>query len=87
MEEYTNGELRLLFQRIEEKLDDIKTSMNTQHVRFEGEILDIRDDLKAIEKKQEETDQRVTKLATIGSTIWAAITLFGGFLLNKFFAS
>ncbi len=78
MTEFTNGELKLIFQRIEEKLDDIKDDMKSQHTRYDREIEDLKKEVK-------EQGTLLIRIATIGGTIWSAITLFSGFLLNKFF--
>ena len=78
MTEFTNGELKLLFQRIDEKLDDIKSSMSTQQVRYDKEIADLKADV-------EQLDKNLSRVMTIGGTIWSAITLLGGFILNRIF--
>jgi hypothetical protein len=75
--EFTNGELKLMFQRIEEKLDDIKNNTQLQHSRFDREIEEIKKEVK-------EQGTLLMRIATIGGTIWSAITLLSGFLLNKF---
>lgn len=84
-EEYTNGELKLLFQRIDEKLDDIKTSMASQHSRYDAEIATLDGEIKEVKKEVEALDRNLTKVLAIGGTIWSAITLLGGFLLNRIF--
>lgn len=84
-EEYTNGELKLLFQRIDEKLDDIKVSMNAQHSRYDAEIAGLKNEVKDVKEDVEALDRNLTKVLAIGGTIWSAITLLGGFLLNRIF--
>ena len=76
--EFTHGELKLMFQRIEEKLDDIKANTQSQHSRFDREI-------EALKERVEEQGTLLMRIATIGGTIWSAITLLSGFMLNKFF--
>lgn len=85
MTEFTNGELKLLFQRIDEKLDDIKTSMNTQHARYDLEISGLKLEVKKTQEEVEQLDKGMTKIVAIGGTIWSAITLLGGFILNRIF--
>ena len=85
MTEFTNGELKLLFQRIDEKLDDIKGSMSAQHSRFETELLSIKNDIKDVEEKYEQTNEKINRIMTIGGTIWAVVTLISGFILNRIF--
>jgi uncharacterized membrane protein len=79
MTEFTHGELKLIFQRIEEKLDDIKDDMKSQHTRYDREIEEIKKEVK-------DQGTLLVRIATIGGTLWASITLFAGFLLNKFFS-
>lgn len=85
MTEFTNGELKLLFQRIDEKLDDIKVSMNTQHARYDVEIAGLKQEVKKTQEEVEQLDKGMTKIVAIGGTIWSAITLLGGFILNHIF--
>lgn len=85
MTEFTNGELKLLFQRIDEKLDDIKTSMSTQHARYDLEISSLKQEVKKTQEEVEQLDKGMTKIVAIGGTIWSAITLLGGFILNRIF--
>lgn len=85
MTEFTNGELKLLFQRIDEKLDDIKTSMSAQHARYDLEISAIKHEVKKTQEEVEQLDKGMTKIVAIGGTIWSAATLLGGFILNRIF--
>lgn len=85
MTEFTNGELKLLFQRIDEKLDDIKTSMSAQHARYDLEISAIKNEVKKTQEEVEQLDKGMTKIVAIGGTIWSAATLLGGFILNRIF--
>lgn len=85
MTEFTNGELKLLFQRIDEKLDDIKGSMTTQHARYDKEIADLRFEVKETKEDVEQLDKSMTRIMAIGGTVWSAITLLGGFILNRIF--
>lgn len=85
MTEFTNGELKLLFQRIDEKLDDIKTSMSTQHARYDMEILGLKQDVKDTREDVEALEKGLTKVLAVGGTIWSALTLVGGFILNHIF--
>jgi len=85
MTDFTSGELKLMFQRIEEKLDDIKSNMSIQHARYDIEISGLRTDIRKLEETDEQLKEKVTKIATIGGTIWAIVTLLGGFILNRIF--
>ena len=85
MTEFTNGELKLLFQRIDEKLDDIKGSMTMQHARYDKEIADLRTEVKETKEDVEQLDKSMTRIMAIGGTIWSAVTLLGGFILNRIF--
>lgn len=85
MTEFTNGELKLLFQRIDEKLDDIKGSMTTQHARYDQEINSLKSEIKQTNVDVEQLDKTITKVMAIGGTVWSAVTLLGGFLLNRIF--
>lgn len=85
MSEFTNGELKLLFQRIDEKLDGIKESMSIQHARYDTEIFELKKEVKNTKEDIEALDKSLTKIVAIGGTIWSGVTLLGGFLLNRIF--
>lgn len=85
MTEFTNGELKLLFQRIDEKLDGIKDTMKSQNARYDIEIVAMKNEIKETKQDVEKLDRSLNRVVTIGATIWSAITLLGGFLLNKIF--
>lgn len=76
--DYTKRELELMFQRLEEMLRDINTNIKENHTRFELSINNLKTEAVRVEKK-------VDRLATIGGTIWAAITLLSGYVLQKLF--
>lgn len=79
MAEFTNGELKLLFQRIDEKLDDIKANMNSQNARYDKELAKIKEDVDSLKTAK-------TKIIAIGGTIWSAVTLVAGFVLQRIFS-
>lgn len=79
MAEFTNGELKLLFQRIDEKLDDIKANMNSQNARYDNEIKDLKEDVDGLKTA-------ITKILAIWGTAWSAITLVAGFVLQRIFS-
>lgn len=85
MTDFTSGELKLMFQRIEEKLDDIKGNMTSQHARYDAEIHSLKVEVKETKEDVEALDKSLTKVMAIGGTIWSAITLLGGFILNRIF--
>lgn len=75
MAEFTNGELKLLFQRIDEKLDDIRDDINNQDKRYDK-----------IEQEVDEIKTTITKIMAIGGTVWSAVTLVAGFVLQRIFS-
>lgn len=78
MAEFTNGELKLLFQRIDEKLDDIKANMDTRDARYDRELIAIKDDVDSLKTA-------MTKIMTIGGAIWAILTASAVFILQAIF--
>lgn len=76
--DYTKRELELMFQRLEEMLRDINTNIKENHTRFDLSIDDLKKETLRVEKK-------VDRIATIGGTIWAAVTLSSGYILQKLF--
>lgn len=78
MAEFTNGELKLLFQRIDEKLDDIKANMDTRDARYDKELIDLKADVDSLKTS-------MTKIMTIGGGIWAMLTASAVFILQAIF--
>ena len=76
--EFSHGELKLMFQRIDEKLDDIKREMSREHGRYDAEIGELR-------KKVQQHDSLIVRILAIGGTIWSAATLLAGFIIQKIF--
>lgn len=76
--DYTKRELELMFQRLEEMLRDINTNIKENHTRFELSISDLQKESVRVEKK-------IDRIATIGGTVWAAVTLLSGYILQKLF--
>lgn len=73
MSEFSKGELQLMFQRIEEKLDDINRNMTFQNARYDVEIKQIKDDVENLKNFQ-----------TKAMAIWGIATVVVGFILNKY---
>lgn len=73
MTEFTSGELKLMFQRIEEKLDELNRNMSSQHARYDLEIKEIKKDVEDLRSFQ-----------TKAMTVWGISVTAIGFLLNKF---
>lgn len=62
-----------MFKRIEEKLDDISSNMNSQHARYDLEIREIRLDVEQLKTFQ-----------TRAMAVWGIAITAVGFVLNKF---
>lgn len=83
--DFTRGELKLIFERIEEKLAEIKNGMEKQHTRYDAEISALREDFKTLEKIVEDQDKSITRIMAIGGTLITLSNMFAIFLLNKIF--
>lgn len=70
---------------IDNKLDDIRTALKEQNVNSEKRFIALEQDLKETQEKVDQQDKSLTRIMTIGGTIWSAITLLGGFVLNHLF--
>ncbi len=72
-EDFTSGELKLMFQRIEEKLDDLREDIANTNTHFESR-------LNTLEGKVREHENLLTK----AMAIWGVAVTAIGFALNKF---
>lgn len=90
---YTIKEIMdIQFKGIDHKLDaqDKKTdliiaTLREQSLNSEKRYDDWERKLEATNAKVDEQDKTITKVLAIGGTIWSAVTLLGGFLINKIF--
>lgn len=72
--EFTKGELLLIFQRIEEKLDLLNKSMANKHDRYDVELEKIRAEINDLRSFQ-----------TKAMTVWAVFVTIAGLILNNYF--
>lgn len=90
---YTIKEIMdIQFKGIDHKLDsqDKKTdliiaTLREQNVNSEKRYADWERKLEATNAKVDLQDKTITKIMAIGGAIWSAVTLLGGFLLNRIF--
>jgi hypothetical protein len=83
---YTIKEIMdIQFKGIDHKLDDIKNALKEQNLNSEKRFIALEADLKETQSRVEQQDKSITRIVTIGGTVWAAITLLEGFILNRIF--
>lgn len=91
---YTIKEIMdIQFKGIDHKLDsqDKKTdliiaTLREQNINSEKRYDDLEKKIEATNNKVAQQDQTITKVLAIGGTVWSLVTLFGGFIINRFFS-
>ena len=73
------------FKGIDHKLDTIHSALREQNINTEKRFSVIEQDLKNTQGDVDKLDKSITKVIAIGGTIWSAVTLLGGFVLNRIF--
>lgn len=71
-ESFSTGELRLIFTRFEEKLDDLRESLKTAQSNWENRIKDVENDVADLKTFQ-----------TRAMVVWSVIVTAAGFLIQQ----
>jgi hypothetical protein len=75
---YSHRELELLFKRIDEKLDDIRSDIKETNNHF-----DVR--LTSLDKRVTHLEQFQTKAMTVWAVVVTLFSTIAGFILNRIF--
>ena len=83
---YTIKEIMdIQFKGLDQKLDYIIQTQKDQTTNSLIRFTELESDVKKQEEKLTQLDKSVVKILAIGGTVWSAVTLLGGFALNRIF--
>jgi hypothetical protein len=83
---YTIKEIMdIQFKGLDQKLDYITQTLKDQNTNSLARFTELEKDLKETQEEVSRLDKSVVKIMAIGGTVWSAVTLLGGFVLNRIF--
>jgi hypothetical protein len=83
---YTIKEIMdIQFKGLDQKLDYITQTLKDQNTNSLLRFTELEKDLKDTQEEVSRLDKSVVKILAIGGTVWSAVTLLGGFVINRIF--